>query len=70
MKYTLDRFEESYALLEKEDRTMLQVPSVDLPPNVKEGSVLICENGKWTLSEAETEETEARIRSKMDLLWQ
>ena len=69
MKYTLDRFEETFALLEKEDRSMLQVPIEDLPPNAKEGSVLIFENGKWTLSEAKTEETESRIRSKMDLLW-
>lgn len=69
MKYTLDRFEGAFALLEQEDRTMLQVPREDLPPHVREGSVLICESGKWTLSEAETKDAESRIRSKMDLLW-
>lgn len=70
MKYTLDRFEESYALLEKEDRTVLSVPKSDLPPDAGEGSVLTCENGKWTLLAKETEDTTERIRSKMAQLWQ
>lgn len=70
MKYTLDRFEEGFALLEQEDRTFLQIPRTNLPEDAQEGSVLILRDGVWVADPEETEKTAQRIRTKMDLLWQ
>jgi len=67
MKYTLDRFEGDFALLEQEDRTMLQVRRTELPADVKEGSFLTLTDGVWALCEDDRAE---RIRSKIENLWQ
>lgn len=68
MKYTVDRFEASFAILEAEDRSMLTVLKKDLPSDIAEGSLLTLENGVWMLSDSEAE-TAARIRKKMENLW-
>lgn len=40
MKYTIDRFEEGFALLEDEAGEMRQVPRAALPPEAREGDRL------------------------------
>ena len=67
MNYTLDRFEETFAILEADDRTMLQIPSQQLPPNAEEGCTLTLVSGRWQTCDAA--ETARRIREKMDNLW-
>lgn len=70
MKYILDRFEDSLALLEAEDQTLLQIPRTELPPDAREGCVLYQADGVWSLLPEETRDNARRIRTKMDLLWQ
>lgn len=67
MKYTLDRFEEDFAVLEAEDRTLLQVPKTDLPGNAAEGISFVLTDGRWQT--AENEVNVQRIKAKMDALW-
>ena len=69
MKYTLDRFEETFAILEAEDRSIAKIPRQNLPENVKEGSILTLTGSIWTVDLSETENAANRIRTKMDLLW-
>ncbi|MCI8538144.1 MAG: DUF3006 domain-containing protein [Oscillospiraceae bacterium] len=40
MKYTIDRFEEGFALLEDEAGEMRQIPRTALPPEAREGDRL------------------------------
>ena len=69
MKYTLDRFEETFAILEAEDRSIAKIPRQNLPKNVREGSILTLTGSIWTVDLSETENAANRIRTKMDLLW-
>ena len=41
MKVIIDRFEEEYAVCEKEDRKIINIDKNKLPSTVKEGDVLI-----------------------------
>ncbi|QHQ62757.1 DUF3006 family protein [Anaerocolumna sedimenticola] len=45
-KLIIDRFEEEFAVCEKEDRTMIDIPRSSLPQGVTEGScIIITDNG-------------------------
>jgi len=51
-KLSVDRIELNFAVCEKDDGTMLDIPLVKLPRNVKEGSILLIDSsGKITLDE-------------------
>lgn len=64
MRYTIDRFEEDFALLEDEDGVMCQMPRSELPPEAQEGDKLeVSEEGCALLTEAtEAARTEADER--------
>jgi hypothetical protein len=70
MTYFLDRFEESFALLEAEDGTVVQLARNLLPKDAAEGTALRQEQGNWVCCKEETEARAARIAAKMNLLWQ
>ena len=70
MKYTIDRFEEEFAVLEGQDGTMKNIQKSLLPPDAKEGSRLICQKGQWKIPHEETNSILQRIRAKMKKLWQ
>jgi hypothetical protein len=47
MKYTIDRFEEDFAVLEDEGRSMRSVPRGLLPPGLREGDAVELTDGKY-----------------------
>jgi hypothetical protein len=65
MKVTIDRFEDNYAVVELEDRTMLSMPISLVPEGAKEGDVISIE-----IDNQETERRKGRIKSLMDELWE
>lgn len=43
MKYTIDRFEGEYAVVELENETMVNIPKCALPPDAHEGDIILVE---------------------------
>ena len=70
MKLVIDRFEGDYAVCEKENREMINILKLELPPEVKEGSVLIFDNGKFTIDINDTNNLESEIDSLMSDIWE
>jgi hypothetical protein len=70
MKVIIDRFEGEFAVCEKEDRTMLEIPVKDIPAGAGEGDVLVLEAGSITVDSEETGKRKERIKGLMDSLWQ
>ena len=71
MLYTIDRIEEGrLAVLVGEDRSVREVPVAALPAGAVPGHVLARgQGGAWRIDEAATQAAAARIRRKMDALW-
>ena len=66
----IDRFEDGYAVCEdRKTKEMHNIEISNLPENVKEGSVLKFENGKYVIDEEKQKEISDRIKNKMDDLW-
>lgn len=69
-QYTIDRIEGEFAVCEKRDnKEMINIKLIDLPIEAREGSVITYENGKYILESGLQEETQKRIKEKMDKLW-
>lgn len=67
--YTLDRFEEDFAVLEdRNSKKMLDIPISNIPSNAKEGDILKLSNGSYVIDYEETRAVSDRIREKMDSL--
>ena len=64
MHYIIDRFEETLAICETEDRDTITVPRTD-PASTKEGDVLVLQDGIWELDTEATDERRRKIRKKM-----
>jgi len=60
MKVTIDRFEGSFAVVELEDRTMANIPSV-LLPTAKEGDVI-----NITIDLKETQARKKKLKKMLD----
>ena len=71
MLYTLDRIEEGrFAVLVGADRSVVELPVAALPAGAAPGHVLARDaSGTWRIDEAATQAAAARIRRKMDALW-
>lgn len=65
MKVIIDRFEDSIAVCEKPDRTMLNIPREKLPNGAKEGDVLDIEGENISLKSDETAQRKTAIENKM-----
>lgn len=61
MKYSVEKIEDNIAVCENDDGETLKLKLSQLPPNVKEGDILIQSGEGFTL---DPDETQAR-RSKM-----
>lgn len=70
MKVIIDRFEENFAVCEKEDEEMINIEKSKLPLNSKEGDVLIIDGENITFDEEETNARRERMRKLMDSLWE
>lgn len=68
-EYIIDRLEENFAICENEQKEMVKIEISVLPKNVKEGTVLIYENGKYIISEEKTKRRKEKIKEKMKNLW-
>ncbi|MGI6706584.1 MAG: DUF3006 domain-containing protein [Clostridia bacterium] len=71
MQLIIDRFEGDYAVCEKENREMIDIERTKLPPNAKEGDVLIlAEDGSIAIDRGETARRREMIEQLMDELWE
>lgn len=64
MKYIIDRFEESNAVCEQEDRTMLLISRSQLPSDAKEGDVILYTDGVYQVDKEATLEQKKKIEEK------
>lgn len=66
MKYIIDRIENGFAVCETEEMKIVNISLDILPEEVKEGSVLLFEDGKYVLLAEEEKERRDRILSLQD----
>jgi len=70
MKVIIDRFEGSFAVCEKEDRTMVNIEINRLPMGAGEGDVLIMDGERILLDAEETALRRQKIQKMMENLWE
>lgn len=64
----VDRIEGDFAVCENRNSGKMQsIPLLDLPENIKDGTIIKWSNGKYEIDTSE--EIENRIKRKMDDLW-
>ena len=63
-RYIVDRVEDGIAVLEKEDLTHIEIIVSEIGYEVKEGNVLLFENGKFALDEVFEAERRRKIFEK------
>ncbi|TCU77300.1 DUF3006 family protein [Tissierella praeacuta] len=64
MRFTIDRFEGELAIVELENREIIEIPKVILPIDAKEGDIIII-----SLDEKETQDRKKRIQEKFESLF-
>ena len=70
MKIIIDRFEGTYAVCEKEDRTMMDIKRSNLPSEAKEGDLLSIDNNIITIDIKGTEKRRREIEKLTEDLWE
>lgn len=68
MKYAVDRIEDDIIVLENLDNNKIENISKDVLPNVKEGDIVILENGIYRVDTEEGKKRRETIKTKMDRL--
>lgn len=69
MKVTIDRFEGNFAVCEKADRTMINIPKEKIPAEAKEGDILTIEGDEIKLDADVTAKRKKDIDKLMNDLW-
>ena len=69
MKLIVDRIEEGFAVLEKEDLTHILVRLCELPEGLKEGSVLDFDGENYSLNSDAESERRKRISVKHKMIF-
>ncbi|EJO5348141.1 DUF3006 domain-containing protein [Clostridium botulinum] len=69
MKGIIDRFEEGFAVVELEDKTMTNIDKNIIPKKAKEGDVINIEGDIITLNEKETKRLKEEICKLTEDLW-
>lgn len=64
MHFIIDRFENEYALVEMENKTIVSLPKILLPINAKEGDIL-----EISILKNLTEQRRKEIKKLSDELW-
>lgn len=64
MRFIIDRFEGDFAIVELENREIVNIPRVALPIEAKEGDSIIV-----SIDEVETESRKKRIQDKFNSLF-
>lgn len=70
MRLIIDRFEGKFAVCERENKEMIDIPKNRLPKGAEEGDVLIIEGDKIKLDKVATEKRRERIQNLMNSLWE
>lgn len=70
MKVVIDRFEENYAVCEKEDRTMINLKRSLIPKGAKEKDILILEDGRIFIDKDGTRKRKNEISDLMKDMWE
>ncbi len=70
MKVTIDRFEGDFAVVEKPDRTMMNIKREKLPAGVKEGDILLIDGDSIRADESGTAKRKKAINDLMNELWE
>lgn len=66
----IDRFEEEFAVVEVDDRKIININKKDIPSGAKEGSVLNIELDKITIDYDETEKRKKEIEALFEDLFE
>lgn len=67
--YTVDRFENEFAILENRNtRKTVNISIFKLPNNLKEGDILTISNGKFILNNEKTQSLQNDIQNRFDKL--
>ena len=69
MKVTIDRFEGDFAVVEKPDRTMMNIRRNKIPADAKEGDVLTIEGDTIRVDASETAKRKKAVGDIMKDLW-
>ncbi|AHF11502.1 MULTISPECIES: DUF3006 domain-containing protein [Dehalobacter] len=64
MNGVIDRFEGSVAVVEFDGNNRKNINLTDLPAEIKEGDVVVFNDGKWQLDQNQT----ARLKAEIDIL--
>lgn len=68
--FSVDRFESDFAVCEnRETGEMINIEKTLLPENIKEGSIIKCENGKFVLDNEATSKKQAEIKNMVNNLF-
>lgn len=70
MKAIIDRFEDSFAVLELEDGSMVNIDKSKLPSNATVGDLLILSNESIMIDEEGTTARRKEIESLMNSIWE
>lgn len=65
-KIIIDRFEEKYAVCEKEDKTILNIPRYKVPLEAKEGDCLDIVDGFYVIMKEDTNGKKKNIKLLMN----
>lgn len=69
MKGIIDRFEGEFAVIELENREMINIVKHKIPQSAKEGTVLIINGDKVTIDIEETNRLYKEIKALEEDLW-
>lgn len=70
MKVIIDRFEENFAVCEKESGEMINIEVAKLPMNIKEGDILIVDGNTISIDEKCTKARKEKINKLAEDLWE
>lgn len=66
----IDRFEGDYAVVEFEDREMQDIKKILMPPEAKEGDVIVFIDGKYVIDKEETAKRRGAAEKLSEGLWE
>ena len=69
MRLIIDRVEGDFAVCETEDMSVINIPTAEIPFDVKEGNVLIFQNGKYIIDEEYEADRRAKIFALQDSIF-
>lgn len=69
MRVVIDRFEGDTAVVEKDDRTLIDIPRSRIPEGAREGDVLLIEEDSITVDRDETAKRKKAAEEILKDLW-